>query len=956
MSDLQEYFSDFIKQYQVTDEQNAIMLQPDADNYELKQFNYFSISSKKGLEGINILYPSLEKTQYYFTKSTNKKGISSDSLVAFSRICLMNREPQPDGSIKKYHSPKRPKAYDEVGREIENTENMVFPFWTPSLLEKYQEKEQIKILTMIEGEKKAFKGYQAGFDILGLGSKDGFSIKGEIKKLHPDIVKYINECKVEQLVLLLDADTLAVKPEHLETKKDLFNRAYSFYNTVRNYKRVVNDLMRECKTLKEAYFMHLKPTFREDAKGLDDLLIKYPEQTNAILHDFRQLDRAESYFGGFRIEEAKDVEIRDYFGISSHDLWIKEVDNFYKVYQDSLNKQDFVFKDYHYTFNEDENRYNRQLQWLSNGVVTYDMSEYKITVYMGKNTSVTVAKGFLIFVKYLTVDENEKNTWVLEIKQSDKPEIYMEVSHDDFHDAKKMEKLFSSKRLPLNVTDGSLKEIRNFLISETQFNDAQKILRYGFHPETELFFLGNNVFTKKGEILTPDEFGIISYQNHHLSMPTIGKGKQPLYLHTDNKINFNRWYNLFKEAQREELTFISASWLINSVFRDLAIKYKGFSPILFITGIAGTAKSTIFRHLNYWFAPETKELEMNIKGKNTNAAFTAKVEQRYNGNLFCDEYYPDHPLEDAFQASYDNKAYSKMDMAKNGLETLDLIPKTSIGIASNFKPNLPQSEPLFTRMVLLINNVRTFTEARKKAYAELQVIQEKGLSNILLEIWKNRDLVNNQYLIAYAKILKAIEKLTSSEKDMPSRLIANLAVVLTPSYILHTNRKITICEYAEEKDVLDFFATHAYHSIMNSWRMMRDKSTLREFFEICQDFFDKGQLIADFHYKFDPNDESTIILNIRKLYNKYAEEYRRMTRFEVSPPSKSDIEDNLLTLVGLDSGDEGIRENFFQRIRMKQPDSNETKAEYGCCRIKYSLLVEQFGIDFQYERWKKNNL
>ncbi len=954
-----DYFSKFIAEYGITDNVNSICLNPDSDTYETKEYQYFSVSNRTNYEGISILYPSLDNNQYTIRKNSNKKGLPVSDSQTFSRICLMNREPQPDGSIKKYHSPKKAKTIYEDGKEVENDESLMFPFWTPKLIENFQAKTKTPTLGMVEGEKKAFKAYMNGMPMLGLGSKDGFATSGAIKQLHSDIIRFIDTCEVENLILVLDADTLEVKPEHLQSKTDLTKRAYSFYNTVNNYRTIVTDLMRKCSTLKSAYFMHLLPDFSEKAKGLDDLLIQYPKNGTNILHDFLQFDRAETYFAGIDVIKAKDTEIRDYFGLGIYDHWSKEVNAFYEVYKASIKKQDFVFKKYQYFFDTDSGRYERKQESISNGIVTYNLREFETKVFLGKNTTVKVTEGFLIFIKYLTIDENERNTWVLEVRRPDQPELYLEVPHDDFHDSKRMEKLFSSKRLALTLTETSLKEIRNFLLThpETMFKDANKILRYGLHEETELFFMGNVAITKTGELLKPDDFGIITYKNFNLSMPQIGKNKQPLYFYTENDIDFNRWYMLLKDAQREEMTFIAVSWLLNTIFRDLAIKYKGFSPILFITGIAGTAKSTIFRHMNYLFAPDIKELEMNIKGKNTNAAFTAKVEQRTNGYLFADEYYPAHPLEDAFQASYDNKAYSKMDMGKGGLETLDLIPKTSIGLASNFKPQLPQSEPLFTRMVMLTNNVRTFSETRKKAYAELQVVQERGLSCILRDVWKHRELINQNYLMAYQKLIKAIESKTSSEKDMPSRLLSNLAVILTPSFILHTHGKIQICEYSEEREVLKFFAEQAHHSIMSSWRMMRDKSTLREFFEIIQDLFDKGQLIGEFHYRFIKN-EDTILLNTRKLYSKYADEYRRITRFELMPPVRSDIEDEIMTWAGFESTDEVARKTFFSKQRMKlseSVDAAESEGQNGCCKVSYSKLVQDYGIDFHKARWDKTN-
>ncbi len=180
---------------------------------------------------------------------------------------------------------------------------------------------------------------------------------------------------------------------------------------------------------------------------------------------------------------------------------------------------------------------------------------------------------------------------------------------------------------------------------------------------------------KQGKIYYPDNFGIINYQGIFLSIPQVNRGQSSPFTYLETTVKFNEWYLLFSKAQREENTFLAEAFMLFSIFRDISIAANGFSPMLYIFGIAGTAKSTIFIHINYIFGADGKSMGISLKGRNTEPAFVAKLEQRHNGFQFGDEYKPNHVLTPLFQASYDNKAYSKMNMASSlHLETTDLVP------------------------------------------------------------------------------------------------------------------------------------------------------------------------------------------------------------------------------------------------------------------------------------------
>jgi hypothetical protein len=228
-----------------------------------------------------------------------------------------------------------------------------FPFFPPIIIQKYklakagQELGHIDILYMVEGEFKSFKGSVCGIDIFGVPSIHGF-YNGDVRgKLHEDIQDLIITCKVKKIVFLHDADVLSVK---WAEGKDLSLRPSGFYASIKSFRESLQLLIDdEAIELKNVYYMHIKLKFMNDAKGLDDLLCKYPALVVEVQEDLASLNFAKKYFDGFSIlDQNKDVHGRifRYLGLSDEQ-------EFYKTYKDFIGPQEFKFKRRRYVYDQE---------------------------------------------------------------------------------------------------------------------------------------------------------------------------------------------------------------------------------------------------------------------------------------------------------------------------------------------------------------------------------------------------------------------------------------------------------------------------------------------------------------------------------------------------------------------------------------------------------------------------
>lgn len=234
----------------------------------------------------------------------------------------------------------------------------VVPYLTPGVIQKYNAHAEIETLVLVEGEFKAFKGWMAkaksegleGLEFVGLPGIHGFyggdtNHKQEINEL---IQQIILDCRVRNIVLLLDADTL-----HLTWKedKDLRQRPASFASAVRNFRNSLHLLMEDKNVpLSQVYFMHLKGKHHETSKGLDDLLIQIPAKTQAIFDDLLNFHFAKTYFDGIILTDGQTSSVDRYFGITNEK-------DFYTLYKEYIGSRPFTFKKTKYEWTGEELKY-----------------------------------------------------------------------------------------------------------------------------------------------------------------------------------------------------------------------------------------------------------------------------------------------------------------------------------------------------------------------------------------------------------------------------------------------------------------------------------------------------------------------------------------------------------------------------------------------------------------------
>lgn len=341
------FYKNRMKLLKVTDKNNVIeAINPMADTgSKVVKFKIFEEDAKGN---ILINFTTIDREMIFY----EKKGDGKMSQINAKWLPFQQKRLQfPKGDMK-YIIPSSP-----------------YPFFAPLLQDCYKKKTKIKRLFITEG---AFKGWLAclyGVHTVGLTSITHFR-DPDTKKLHRDIVKLILECKVEEVVILWDADCLNISIKDLSQGRDLVNRPKRFFNCVKLIKDLlgeVDEIRRNEETLNQLdikdssdeeagykslkiHFWHIKektPKLK-DPKGLDDLLIvaKEKKMEQTIVKELQKDDGSSPFF--FKSNITNEINtLKNYF-------CLEDAERFYLRHGTVIGLEQFHFRRDIYEWNDKE--------------------------------------------------------------------------------------------------------------------------------------------------------------------------------------------------------------------------------------------------------------------------------------------------------------------------------------------------------------------------------------------------------------------------------------------------------------------------------------------------------------------------------------------------------------------------------------------------------------------------
>lgn len=281
----------------------------------------------------------------------------------------------------------------------------VYPWISREIVEAFKEKRKVRRLILTEGYKKAFVACKEGILTIGLPGITVWKDKNS-KEIFRDVRLFVEQCQVEDLLWLTDADTMTVR---WEPSKDLWKRPNSFFTSVNMYKYLCRDWN------VNQYYGYIHEDSRD--KGLDDILLNNPNHIDAIKSDLMNSSGEPTWIRRINVSTMPYNKIQELFGIHHG------VQEFYDRYAEFIGTEEFIYKNGVYQFDIEET----QVKYLKTG----ESAQY-----------IRVMKNYYMKAAMPTVEGGEKNTLLAtdpgsireRFKTKDKKEVSRIIYDIPFYD------------------------------------------------------------------------------------------------------------------------------------------------------------------------------------------------------------------------------------------------------------------------------------------------------------------------------------------------------------------------------------------------------------------------------------------------------------------------------------------------------------------------------------------
>lgn len=305
------------------------------------------------------------------------------------------------------------------------------------------------------------------------------------------------------------------------------------------------------------------------------------------------------------------------------------------------------------------------------------------------------------------------------------------------------------------------------------------------------YAFANGIFNS--EYSAVNEFGIVEHKNEKYFLPAFScvysnvredddeYENDRFFIYKQSPINFNTWAKLMNNVYGEK-SMIAIAFAIASLFRDsIYEKYKIF-PHLFLFGEKQSGKSQMGWSLSNLFMAGLPPFNLN---SGTQVGFFRRLARVKNGIAWYDEYTNDID-EKRFQslkAAYDGVGHEKGKMSKDSRTEITKVNSACI-ISGQYLPTRDDNA-LYTRSIPLSFERRTYSEEEIKVYDELKKHEENGISSIVCEILKHRDIIDKKYGMVFSEIFDNIKTdLLNKDQQFEERLLRNFCTILAPVKIL----------------------------------------------------------------------------------------------------------------------------------------------------------------------------
>ena len=395
-----------------------------------------------------------------------------------------------------------------------------------------------------------------------------------------------------------------------------------------------------------------------------------------------------------------------------------------------------------------------------------------------------------------------------------------------------------------------------------KFPRCEEIKTLGWQDEGFYSFANGIVDAKFKKV---DHYGIVEFSDKQYFLPAFSnvykdvRREDDLYenerhfVFRKSDITFEKWSNQFVRVHGDNGK-IAIAYLIASLFRDEIYKTHKVFPHLFMFGSISTGKSYCARSLNSIFHGGEPGFNLTT---GTLVGMNRKLAQFRNALIWFDEYGNDmEKLRfDRLKGAYDGLGHEKGVMSHDNRTKKTDINSAAV-ISGQFLPSRDDNS-LFTRVLLLTfdRKAEDLTNDDIKAGSLLKKWENEGLSSLIVEILKYRDLIIKDFNDVNFQIQSDLKKAFEDE-EYQGRIMMNFSLILTPIKIIIDKLKIPF-------DYDDIFK-QSIKMILHQSEQVHDSDSLRTFWKMLEYLHATGQITADLDFKIQDINGLSIRINRNK--------------------------------------------------------------------------------------------
>ena len=500
--------------------------------------------------------------------------------------------------------------------------------------------------------------------------------------------------------------------------------------------------------------------------------------------------------------------------------------------------------------------------------------------------------NFLLESLYL-IHSHTDSKRIFKIKNDNNVERIMELPIDAMTGLSKFQT--NVEKLGKFIFEGSQAQVNKL---KHKLYDQEKacyeIKNLGWH-KAKFWAFANGIYFD-GEFQDIDNHGVVIHNDVNFFIPALSQiySKEDASFKNDkkfihikkSKVKFDKWANLYAQVYNYGDHYngdITILFACAAVFRDVVFPTLGNSfPLLFLFGPPGTGKNQLAYGALHLFGIPQDLVNLN---SNTKAGVTKRMAEYSNSIVFLDEF--NNALEDGtiqfLKSVFDGQSRTKSEMTADDKTTSTPIRSSAI-VAGQEKP-ISSGGALFSRCIFLQFSEREFN---KEIYHELDALQKTGITSVLLEIIKQRGMVECEFKEQFELALKTLHRLIDAHNvqrkaqkqeslKVMDRLMNSYAAVLAIYNVLKCELSFPFKQ--EEIEV------RLFHHMKRQSGMITKSNDVSIFWEYIQAlFYSNGpnRLEDGKHFKIAlKNIKSTtytvLYLQLSSVHMLYQKEYRQST-------------------------------------------------------------------------------